>query len=286
LAIRVLDAIEEQRASNRSGLSHFEAFENHRRHVTALTVGTTPVGSEQRLCVLGAGNAFDLELDVLAQHFAEIHLVDLDSAALDRTLERVPAEVRPRFVAHAPVDLGGSLEKLERWSAMRVTPEELIAHPENVARALTKTLGGPFSVVLSACVLTQIQFSALQVLTDKHPLFEAVRLTTSLTHLRLLNRLIAPGGRGVFAADLTSNQTYPLDRLPRDADLRAVYAELLTQGNVIYVSHPEILRSFAREDPVLGKELRLEGPVDVWLWQNGNTRVFLVYALELTHPPA
>jgi hypothetical protein len=285
VTIRVLDAIEEQRASNRSGLSYFEAFENHRRHVTALTVGTTPAGSDERLCVLGAGNAFDLDLEVLARHFKEVHLVDLDAAALERTLERVPAEVRSRFYAHAPIDLGGLLEKLERWAAMRVTPEELIAHPESVARAVTAALGGPFSVVVSACVLTQIQFSALQVLTDKHPLFEAVRLTTSLTHLRLLNRLIAPGGRGVFAADLTSNQTYPLDRLPEDQDLRALYAELLAQGNVIYVSHPEILRSFASDDPVLTKELRMDGPVDVWLWRNGNTRVFLVYALELTHPP-
>ena len=284
--VRVVDAIEEQRASNRSGTSYFEAFENHRRHLTALVVGQTPEGSSERLCVLGAGNLNDLEIESLLRHFAEVHLVDLDRAALERSLDRVPVELRSRCVLHAPVDLGGLLEKLERWGAMRVTPEELIRHPEAVARGVSEALGGPFSVVVSACLLTQIQFSTLQVLGDRHPLFEAVRLTATVTHLRLLNRLIAPGGRGIFAADLTSNQTYPLDRLPPDADLRSVYAELLATKNVIYVSHPEVIRSLASEDPVLAKELLLNGPVDVWLWNNGPARVFLVYALELAHPSA
>lgn len=282
--VRVVDAIEEQRASNRSGTSYFAAFENHRRHLTALVLGQTEEGSNERVCVLGAGNLNDLEIEPLLRHFAEVHLVDLDRAALERSLERVPGELRSRCVVHAPVDLGGLLEKLERWAAMQVTPEELVRHPEMVARGLTAALGGPFSVVVSACLLTQIQFSTLQVLGDRHPLFEAVRLTATVTHLRLLNRLIAPGGRGVFAADLTSNQTYPLDRLPPEADLHAVYAELLRTKNVIYVSHPDVIRSLSSEDPVLSKELVLSGPVDVWLWNNGPSRVFLVYALELTHP--
>lgn len=284
MPIRAADAIEEQRASNRSGASFFEAFTNHRQHLTALAIGDTKAGSSERLCVLGAGNLNDLDAEALLRHFSEIHLVDLDRSALERSLARVPPEQRARCVLHAPVDLGGLLEKLERWAAMRVTPEELMRHPETVAKSVTEALGGPFSVVISACLLTQIQFSVLQVLGDRHPLFEAARLTTAITHLRLLNRLIAPGGRGVFAADLTSNQTYPFDRLPPDADLRAVYAELLAKKNVIYVSHPEILRGFASEDPVLREELALNGPVDVWLWNNGPTRVFLVYALELTHP--
>jgi hypothetical protein len=282
--VRAADAIEEQRASNRSGTSYFDAFENHRRHLTALVIGRTPEGSSETLCVLGAGNLNDLEIERVLLHFAEVHLVDLDRAAIERSLERVPAELRSRCVLHAPVDLGGLLERLDRWAALRVTQEELIRHPDAVARSVTEALGGPFSVVVSACLLTQIQFSTLQVLGDRHPLFEAVRLTTTVTHLRVLNRLIAPGGRGVFAADLTSNQTYPLDRLPPDADLRAVYAELLSKKNVIYVSHPDVIRSLSSEDPVLAKGLELRGPVDVWLWNNGPSRVFLVYALELVHP--
>ncbi len=286
MPVPVVEAIEEQRASNREGTSYFDAFENHRKHLTALVIGRTAEGSSERLCVLGAGNANDLELEALLRHFAELHLVDLDRGALERALERVPADLRARCVLHAPVDLGGLLEKLERWAAMRVTPDELIQHPEATARAVKEALGGPFSVVVSACLLSQLQFSALQVLGDEHPLFEAVRLTTSITHLRVLNRLIAPGGRGVFAADLTSNQTYPLRELPPDADLRAVYEEVLRTKNVIYVSHPDVLRSFAQEDPVLRKELALSAPIGLWLWNNGPSRTFLVYALELTHPAA
>jgi len=60
---------------------NWTAYANHRRTVTGhLAVGRAP-GCD-RLCVLGAGNANDLELPILAVMCREVHLVDLDADAL------------------------------------------------------------------------------------------------------------------------------------------------------------------------------------------------------------
>src|SRR5260221_7628069 len=105
---RVDDQFEEQRASNESGLPHYEAFRGHREKLTQLlasselrAVSCQPKGGE-RLCVLGAGNAYDLELEELLTRFAEVHLVDIDLAALGRARQRVPEGPRARLFVHAP----------------------------------------------------------------------------------------------------------------------------------------------------------------------------------------
>src|SRR3954470_15952991 len=103
---RVDQQFEEQRASNASGLPHFEDFRGHRERLTAELLEGELRGDE-RLCVLGAGNAYDLELERLLTRFAEVHLVDIDAEALGRARERVPQGARSRLFAHAPVDLSG-----------------------------------------------------------------------------------------------------------------------------------------------------------------------------------
>ena len=75
---RVEQQFEEQRASNASGLPFFAAFAEHREQVSRLIVGAE--GSrgrgveveQQRVCVLGAGNAYDLDLELLLGAFEEL----------------------------------------------------------------------------------------------------------------------------------------------------------------------------------------------------------------------
>src|SRR5688572_29143711 len=124
---RVEQQFEEQRASNASGLPFFAAFAEHREQVSRLIVGAE--GSrgrgveveQQRVCVLGAGNAYDLDLELLLGAFEEVHLADIDAAALERARQRVPESERGRCLAHAPLDLSGFFLDLERWGRMQVT---------------------------------------------------------------------------------------------------------------------------------------------------------------------
>ena len=90
---RVDEQFEDQRVSNESGLPHFEDFRGHRQQLTALILQTAPAAPSGRLCVLGAGNAYDLELEALLAAFAEVHLVDIDAHALARARTRVAPDV-------------------------------------------------------------------------------------------------------------------------------------------------------------------------------------------------
>src|SRR5687767_6985847 len=75
----------EQRG-NRDVRDLWERYRGHRQRVTAEILALAPAGAEPggRVCLLGAGNANDLELEALASRFDEIHLVDIDPGALSR----------------------------------------------------------------------------------------------------------------------------------------------------------------------------------------------------------
>jgi hypothetical protein len=277
--------IQLQRASNRSALPHSEAFSSHRRAQTALIVERARAGGSSRLCVLGAGNAYDLDLPELLRAFGEVHLVDLDLEALEAARERVGPSDRERVRLHAPVDLSGMLGRLEAWRRMEVTPEELMAFPNAASRRISESLPGPFDVVASTCLLTQMQRALVETLSDRHRLFEALRQFLNLTHLRTLARLLTPEGRALLVSDLVSDVTYPLGPLDPAGDHLALLPEIVRSGNLIYAANPELLALTAREDPFLARSAALSNAVAAWIWQNGDERRFLVYALELTLRP-
>lgn len=280
-ASSVAAEIDEQRASNASAVPHFDVFAGHRERLTALALAGVAAESGPRLCVLGAGNGYDLDLGRLAGVFREIHLVDLDRAALARARDRVSEADRAKVVCHAPVDLTGLLDRLERWQRFQVQPQELFEHPARAAHAIAEKLPGPFEVVLSTCVLSQMQLGALNVLTSEHRLFEAVRQLINLAHLRTLAGLIAKGGRALLVNDVASDGDYALGGIAHGSDLRPLLGELIGAGKVVFAVRPDLLAWTVREDPVLSRTVTLSEPIDVWLWHNGPQRIFLVCAMEL-----
>ena len=116
---------------------------------------------------------------------------------------------------------------------------------------------------------------------DYHPRFPELRGLMNSVHVRALGALLAPAGVALLVTDMTSSQTYPLAELPPDADLRRVMDDLLAAGNLIAPSHPGLLSSEVRRDPALRERFTVRTPVGPWLWRNGPSLTFLVYALEL-----
>jgi hypothetical protein len=273
------ELIEEQRLSNESAIPYFDTFGQHRERLTAAVSARHLPGSPARLCVLGAGNAYDLDLRLLAGLFQEIHLVDIDDGALARAYARQDVATQARLFLHAPVDLSGLFDRIEAWREFRVTPEEVAAYPEDASNRIVKSLPGPFDVVVSACILTQMQLSMLSALSASHRLFEASRQLLNVMHLRTVAKLLVPRGRAILASDLSSNLLFPLS--PGATDLKALLIDVLAAGKFFYAAHPDLLAWASREDPVLKRLARVSPPVDVWLWNNGAERTFLVYALEL-----
>lgn len=235
--------------------------------------------------MLGAGNCYDLDLSALTQRYAEVHLVDLDRSALDAAIGGQPAAVQKRLSAHGPVDLTGMLKKIERWRQGQVKVEDLIQHPQVTAQSIRTELKGPFDAVVSASVFTQLHLSVLNILTDQHPLYRAVMQTISLTHLRCLLALTHKGASAELITDISSTEFASLPSPEPDTDLFAILDELVKNGQIIGVCHPEALHSIVDDDPILSREATLSAPQDVWLWQQGETRRMLVYAMTLHRRP-
>ena len=164
---------------------------------------------------------------------------------------------------------------------MQVTPQELMDAPATDAKRIAAALPGPFDVVASTCLLTQLQLSLLQLLGDTHQLFVALREFLTLTHLRTLAALTKPGGRALLVTDLCEAAVFPPGRPRNEADIAPLMFELVDKGYVIHSSHPGLIRATLDDDPVLKRcfsGAELSAP---WLWQNGPERRFLVYALTL-----
>ncbi len=273
--------IREQRSANKSTLAEVESFAPHRARLTELLVALAERRPMGRLCVLGAGNCNDIDLERLLAHYAEIHLVDLDAMTLDHTAERHPPAVRARLFRHAPLDLSGLLSRLEAWRRFEVSATELQTLPERASERISCSLPGPFDVVVSACLLTQMQLAVLHALGEDHRLFVLVRHTLNVVHLRSLTKLIGAGGTALLVSDVSSNETASLVA-GTDVDQLALLSELVRAGNVIYAANPELLRATLADDPWLRRHAVLSPPLSAWLWQNGPDSTFLVYALELT----
>ncbi len=278
--------VEELCETNKSTRSLRDSYRVHRQRTTELAIAQAEplrAGSKptQRICMLGAGNCHDLDLPALAQRFSEVHLVDIDRKAVADAIKRQPRATRAQFVPHAPLDLSGMLDKLERWARLELTESELVEHHRTTALRIAKELGR-YDVVVSGSFITQMQLSVLQALGEQHRLFDALRHILTATHLHTLYELLEPGGRAVLITDVLSNQSYPaLDEVPPDADMLRLLGQMISAEQMIYTARPGLFHMLHQQDPLLGRNSVLGPPIAAWLWQNGPGIRFLVYAMVL-----
>jgi hypothetical protein len=275
-------AIAEQIASNESAVGHEASHATHRARMTREIAERAPASGRGRLCLLGAGNANDVDLESLAARFAEIHLVDIDQDAVAGAIARVPASLRARLVAHAPLDASGMFDRLEPWSA---APPDPAALDGIVATAVTRVVGalpGPFDIVVSCSLLTQLQLVLVQVVGDVNPRFDELRSALNRAHMRTLGALLAPGAVALLVTDLTASEIYPpIDHLPPGADLEKLMSDVIATGSFIYATNPGPLSSEMRRDPELKRTFAVRFPIGPWIWRNGPGQSLLVYAIEI-----
>jgi hypothetical protein len=250
----------------------WELYTAHRARLTDVIVRSAgPEGG--RLCVLGAGACNDLDLSLATQVFSEVHLVDLDEKALMRGVARHEAPVRALLHRHT-LDLSGlSARRLARWRRAPPDADELEQVSAETLDAICDRLPGPFDVVASTCVLTQMAFALREALGERHPALETLRFALMRTHLSSLVALTAPGGAAVFASDLVSSSTFPLS-VEDDRDLVDVMSQVVASGAGYYAANPEVVANI----------LTHAGTPEFlppWLWTGPLERTYLVYALRL-----
>lgn len=272
---------------NRSTRTHWDWFASHRQQLQGLLLPPgLPTRPGGRLCVLGAGNCNDLHLPTLADAFAEVHLVDLDAGAIADAARRQGVDGSPAFRLHGGVDLACIADTLSRWQANRPTNAEIDAALRTLADATPPALGGPFDVVLSPCVLSQLIRSVALALGggsdagDAHPRFPELLVALRRRHLRTIVHLLAPGGRGILACDLVSTETMPEVRTADELELQGLMDKALRDRNFFTGLSPSAVRSVLQSDAELARRVERVQVTRPWRWHLGPKRAYLVYAVH------
>src|SRR5205085_722252 len=108
-------------------------------------------------CVLGAGNCNDLDLPSILGAHRPVHLVDLDADALATGVGRQGLTDSSAVRLHAGVDVTAMLDDFSRRSPnWMVSDDDLAACVDGPGRHVDPALPGPFAVVASTCLLSQL----------------------------------------------------------------------------------------------------------------------------------
>jgi hypothetical protein len=270
-----------EQGGNRETRDLWELFRGHRQRVTAEILALAPWGDGARggrLCVLGAGNANDLDLEALAARFDEVHLVDIDPSALSRATGRQSQAVRAKLRSHASVDLSGLYHQLGRTTRLPPADAMVTAGTTEVLRQLPSE----FDVVASCCVLSQMAWALERLASPTGTAEPALEQALVRIHLRAILRLARPTGAALLVSDLTSSFFYPpLAELPPDEDLGALTQRLAAQRIAHAVCNPALVRQILRRDAELSDTCQPPALGEPWLWTGPNALTYLVYPFVL-----
>jgi hypothetical protein len=170
-----------------------------------LTALVQSIGRAEGLCVLGAGNGDDLDLPALVRKFGSVDLVDIDGAALTRSIARLPDPERKCLVPHGGIDLAGYLHEVDAWEKSVPGLGELLEQATETADSMVSAVGsGPFDVVLSSCVLTQLWVPLKRTLVLSAGEWNRIFALMSFTHLLVMAKLTRPGGTAILATEVAA----------------------------------------------------------------------------------
>lgn len=267
--------IQRQTEFNLSSRNAWDAFAEHRARVTSQLLQEA-----DRLCILGAGNCNDLDLQALVKAHREVHLVDVDTEALKTGIARQNLAQHARIHLHGGTDITGMLEQLATWSQnTKITETDITALLVNSVRSLNK-IPGPFNLVASTCILSQLIKTVVDAVGEEHPQFLALIQAIRMGHLRLLMQLTDSGGTALLLTDIVSSASYPALASVPAHNLSRVLKQLIQDGNFFHGVNPAALVTLFRQDPELSKQVTKIEPIGPWLWDLG-PRHYAVVALKL-----
>jgi hypothetical protein len=260
--------IAEHSRRNATTVGRWDAMASHRGRVMRV-IGEARGESRKTLCVLGPGNANDIELGRLARDFEKIALVDLDEAALARAVARLNDDRAGRVERFSPVDLSGILPVLQSWVRHRNPTDAAITAVMRSAAAAPRPEVGTFDVVASTCMLTQLIDSVYMALSTEHPRCIELVMAVRDRHLEIILELLNSGGVGVLVTDFVATETAPelaqLDELllPRAA------AKWIEERNFFTGANPFAIRDYynrSRGPGPCASDAQVKGP---WRWDIG-----------------
>lgn len=269
----------EQQALNRQSRDYWDAFADHRRRVTQLTLRAA-VRHEGRLCVLGAGNCNDLSLEALREGFSEVHLVDLDQEALAWGVARQGLSEDAGLRLHGGSDLARLSAALAGWTSSdrRHGDDALV---QALAEATPSLPPGPFDVVLSSCLLSQLVTPVIEALGPDHPRLPDALRALRHRHLAIMADLLTAQGTALLVSDLVSSDTRPELAQEPATDLTELMLRSVQEQNFFSGTNPYALLSDLQDDPAFTERIDRVALVEPWIWSLGAARRYLVYAVAM-----
>ena len=256
--------------SNAQTRGAWERCAAHRQRIHELICAAERGG---RICVLGAGNCNDLDLNALARRFTEIHLADIDREALEAAVARQHLSGEARIVLHAPCDISGIFGAQE-------CADDLLHR----IRAHSVKLDDPYDLVLSTGLLTQM-FQSAEDLGRPEP--ETLNLVLELRrqHLRLLSDLVCPGGAFILVTDVVSTASVPDLRTCPTERMDARLAELIEERNFFTGANPAAIWKELTGDAKLSCRASAMEAHDPWLWPVTASHDYLTWAVTVRTLP-
>lgn len=256
-----------QQSRNRESIDAWQLYAPHRERVTSLILRSLGSESSGRVCLLGAGNCNDIDLHRLVDRGCEVHLIDIDTDAMRRGIERQGLTGDDRIRMSANVDVTGLFNQLQpnATEESALTTEvmtELAATAQEHSPGLNC---GSFDVVASVCLLSQLIDAVTRSFPDPNvalPLVQAVRRR----HLRLLLELCRTRGQAILFSEVVSSDTCPELAATADEHLPGLLAQLLAAQNFFTGLHPGVIHQELQTEPSISPLVSDVRSVPPWKW--------------------
>ncbi|EMI20390.1 hypothetical protein RMSM_02672 [Rhodopirellula maiorica SM1] len=237
-------------------------------------IASTASPSHRRLCLLGVGNGNDVDLEVLANHFDEICLVDLDEASLRQCVDGLSVTAANRTKMRGRVDLSCVLSQLDSLHGNVAVPGQTLDDLVSMARDLPPKIDlGRWDVVVSTCLLSQLIDSVFIAVGPTHPRSTELALAVRDGHLAQLEAVVCEGGKTLLITDFVSSDTLPQLRDVASDSLQSLVHQAVANRNFFTGLNPAVLLQQMRKGQVSVKAY------PAWRWVLG-PRCFAVCAVE------
>ncbi|MGY8768737.1 MAG: hypothetical protein ACKVH8_09980 [Pirellulales bacterium] len=227
-----------------------------------------------QLCILGAGNCNDFDLNLLAPVFQKISLVDLDSQAVRQALNRQGIHESNKIQVLPSIDVTGWLAQstndpnFKTDSLIRKLKEK-----QNPLKQVVQKLSGPYQIVASVGLLSQLIDSIQEVIAPTHILWNITMKAIIAQHIHLLSRLTSKGGKALLFTELFSSESCEELVKTSDSELSRLCRSELDKGNHFKGLNPAGLRLSLSKD----SGFRHVSTTMPWKWQY-LSRVYAVCA--------
>ena len=248
--------------------------EPHRRLIREMLVQLA--GDRQpTLCVWGAGPCNDLDLETLQKYFRHITLVDLDSDTLLGALRARGLEQSPQVTALGGVDLAGMPRSMDGQ-----IDDDKLSQLKRTAAQHDPELPGPFDVVVSTCLLSQLINELVKKLADQpRQMIETLQIIRR-RHLELLLQNTCPGGSAILVTDVTSSDALP-ELLDPTVYLDQLMQTTICQGNHFHGLNPVSIHQALQQEPTIAKQVSAVRVSRPWRW-NATVRTYCCLAFLMS----